>query len=96
MGMKRIITQIVTKNVIINLEDEMEGYVVKDISFFRDGLIGVNRGCKNEAHYRVTMVNAMAGEKDVKIKVIPEERREELTFADVEVEDKDEAKVRKA
>ncbi|KKN17034.1 hypothetical protein LCGC14_0969830 [marine sediment metagenome] len=66
----------------------MEGVVVKDISFRRDGYQGIFRG-DNEEHYLIRIENALT-EKDVIYKLIPANQMTELLFVEITEKEKKE------
>jgi len=69
---------------------DMEGVLVKDISFRRDGYQGVFKG-KSEEHYLIKIENALT-DKDVVFKLIPADNITELMFVEVtEKEKKDDS-----
>jgi hypothetical protein len=55
------------------------GRTVNHIEFKRDGVYGVTKGAKEEAHYSIIMVNPLA-EKDFVTKIIPFSKVDDLVF----------------
>jgi len=88
----KIITSLTVDGTVYKLNAEIEGHVVKHISFKRDGLVGINKGTADEAHYIVVMENRMT-EKEVFFKMLPASAMDELTYIEVEKEDPDDGKV---
>lgn len=81
--MKKIVS-LETKGIIYKLEEtpaNMEGMLVKDISFKRDGYSGIFKP-ENEEHYLVRIENAMT-DKDVVFRLIPADNMVELMFVEV-------------
>lgn len=66
----------------------MEGIVVTNISFKRDGYQGIFKG-GDEEHYIVRFENALT-EKDVVFKIIPANRMMELLFVEITEKEKKE------
>lgn len=88
--MKKIVC-LDTKEATYELEKtpaDMEGMLVKDISFRRDGYGGIFKG-EDEEHYLVRFENALT-EKDVIFKLIPANRMTELMFVEVTEKEKKE------
>ncbi len=88
--MKRIVC-LETKGIIYELDktpNNMEGMVVKDISFKRDGYQGIFKG-EDESHYLVRIENALT-EKEAVFKLIPINRIVELMFVEVTEKEKKE------
>ena len=88
--MKRIVC-LETKDIIYELDKtpgNMEGMVVKDILFKRDGYQGIFKG-EDESHYLVRIENALT-EKEAVFKLIPINRIVELMFVEVTEKEKKE------
>lgn len=64
-------------------------YEVKDISFKRDGYGGINKDCKDEAHYLIRLINEL-NKDDVIFIIIPKAEAKKITFKEIEVETKGE------
>ena len=65
----------------------VEGRLVNHIEFKRDGVYGVTKGAKNEAHFAITLMNHMT-EKDFVTKIVPFDKADDFIVITVE-EDED-------
>ena len=90
MSKIRMIVSVTTKkDVVHELNKTLNGYVIKDISFRRDGLVSINHGnAAGGAHYLVVLEDPMNDKVTVN-KVIPYDNVEEVLFVYAEEQDKD-------
>jgi hypothetical protein len=90
MSKVRMIVSVKTKKGVVHeLNKTLNGYVIKDISFRRDGLVSINHGnSAGGAHYLIVLEDPM-NDKDVVNKVIPYDNVEEILFIHAEKQDGD-------
>lgn len=87
MNKTRVIVSITTKkDVVYEVNKTVNGLVIKDISFRRDGLVSINHGSPNGAHYLVSLEDPV-NDKNQVFKVIPYTSMEEILFINAERED---------
>lgn len=92
MSKVRVIVSVKTKkDVTHELDKTLNGYVIKDIAFRRDGLVSINHGSPaGGAHYLVVLEDPMS-DKIVVNKVIPYANVEEVLFIYADKQEKDPA-----
>lgn len=84
----KVIISLISNDITYKRDDEMDGRIIKDIVFKRDGYAGINKGAENEAHYLIVLENRLT-DKDVVFKFIPYSKMDELVFAEIEKEEPD-------
>lgn len=92
MSKVRVIVSVTTKkDVVHELDKSLNGLVVKNIVFKRDGLVSINQGePAGGSHYLVTLEDPM-NDKVVVSKVIPYTNVEEVLFIYAEKQEEDPA-----
>ena len=90
MSKVRMIVSVTTKkDVVHELGKALNGYLIKDISFRRDGLVSINHGNPaGGSHYLIVLEDPM-NDKEVVNKVIPYDNVEEVLFIYADKQDKD-------
>ena len=90
MSKVRVIVSVTTKkDVVHELNKTLNGYIIKNIAFKRDGLVSINQGSPaGGSHYLVTLEDPM-NDKVAVNKVIPYDNVEEVLFIYAEKQDED-------
>ncbi len=94
----KVIISITANGVVYKRDDEIDGHIIKNIVFKRDGYSGINKGLPDESHYMITLENRLT-DKEVMYKVIPSSEVNELIFVEVEKEepvDKEKVDIKRA
>lgn len=82
----KVIISITAGLIIYKRDDEIDGHIIKNIVFRRDGYGGINKGQPDESHYMITLENRLT-DKEVMYKIIPSSKMTTLTFVEVEKEE---------
>lgn len=91
---KRITEIKLRDDMIYTLGRKKSECIVEEIVFRRDGILGINKGVKDEAHYLVRLVGEL-NDKNIRFRMLPAQGVE-VAFVEEEVEEKkDDIKIEK-
>ncbi len=83
---KRVIVIVSAGGTVYELDKDFDGFVIKEITFRRDGYSGIYKPSQDESHYVIGLVNSLV-DKDMVHKIIPISKVDSITYIIVEDEE---------